>query len=161
MHPSASRRSALPALRATACSAPSPASCSASLRPLCSHQLSSGAPVPYNLPPGTRLCETGIAECARGSTSCKGYSMARDTSPPDQNPLRFVPRAVRFPDTASAIPTTPCYTPPASPARKTPPTAICPPANQTGGTPLFPAPAAEGNRHRRLLAALLRSSRFV
>src|SRR6266567_212101 len=34
MHPSASRRSALPALRARVCSAPSPASCSASQRPL-------------------------------------------------------------------------------------------------------------------------------
>src|SRR5580704_4955046 len=159
-HPSASRPSMFPALQATACSRPSPAFYLTSRRQLCSHKSSSDATAPWNPPRGTALSETDIAECAPENTARTAHFRERGISRRDQSPLPCVQPAARSPDTSAAVPTTLCCTPPVSLAPKTLPSAICPPAIQTAGTPPFPAPAAAGSQYRPTPEAPRRSNRF-
>src|ERR1700742_1146265 len=147
-----------PAHPAKACSPPAPASHSIFARLPCSHKSNTDAAAPYIPLPYTAPAETETAKSAPGNTARTAHSLARDTSPQDQNPPRSAPPAAPLPDTSTANPTTPCRTALASLPPKKLPTATYRSSDQTAKTQSSTAPAATNNRYRPKPAVPSRSA---
>src|SRR5712671_3722361 len=146
-HPFPSHPSTSPAPPAKACSAPMPACRSAACPQLCCCKSSSGATDHLSPLAGTVPAETETAKYGPENNACKARFPAHAPSHPDQNPPRCAPLAEPLPNISAADPTTPCCTPPASPARKILPTATYQSSAQTVRMPLSRVPAPAGSQY--------------